>query len=161
MMKAWTQKEIAALDPVANQAEFLPFAPAPDPNALRTLDEILSDLNRPIHPSITKTKEKKNRNGDVTVITFIEWHMADEILDRYAPGWEWEPVISLSADGQYATCHGVLTIPTSDRGKVRRGAAGGIEDDEKQYGEPCHHAESQAFRRACAKFRLCLRWYHK
>ena len=53
--------------------------------------------------SKTKTKTKKNRNGGETIITFIEWHMADEILDRYAPGWEWEPVISLSADGPIST----------------------------------------------------------
>jgi hypothetical protein len=156
MPRPLTRKEINALDPVRDKEQFLPFLPPPAGYDLRPLHEIMADLSHPVHPVLLDSKVKKG-----TEIIFIEWATIADLLDLYAYGWDWQAVVTPSADGQYATCAGTLIIPTSDRGQVVRSACGGIEDDERQYGEPCHHAESQALRRAAGKFGLMRSYWHK
>lgn len=139
----------------ANREAYLPYAPQPDPATPRPLAAILEDLHRPIHESFLQTKTKKG-----TEITFISWHTAVRILDRYAPGWHYPAPQIAMADGQVVVSV-QIGIPTSDQGIVWRGATGWDEDEEKAYGDASDRAESQALRRACAKFGLCLYLYYE
>ena len=134
--------------------QYLPYAPGPDPGKLRTLAEIQADLKRKVHSDLVKTKVKGGKS-----MTFIEWHTAVRILDKYAPGWQEEATISMA--GKLLGVVVRIGIPTSDHGVVWRAADGQDEDEEKAYGEASNRAYSQALRRACAKFGLCLYMYYE
>lgn len=149
--------DTAHLDPVADRDQYLPYYPAPEPGP-RPLAEVLADLRRPIHPNYLRTKQKKGND-----ITFIEWHTALRILERYAFGFHYRTRTSLSLDGQHVTCDAEIGIPSSDYGVTWRGSTGSDEDGEdgaKNYGDATDRAESQALRRAAAKFGLGLALYY-
>lgn len=132
--------------------KFLPYSPSPEPGKLRPLAEIQADLKRRVHADFVKTKSKGG-----TKMTFIEWHTAVRILDKYAPGWQEDAVISMA--GELLGVVVRIGLPTSDHGVVWRSADGQDEDEEKAYGEASNRAYSQALRRACAKFGLFLYAY--
>lgn len=145
-----------------SKTDYLPFAPAPDVDAPpRPLSLILADLSRPVHPSLVQGKEKTNKKtGKKITLDFIDWCTAADILDLYAPGWEYTTRSSLSLDGQTVIVDAVIGIPTST-GMVRRAATGQAEKSEQEYGAPVTRAESQALRRAAAKFGLMRAQYRK
>lgn len=142
------------LDPVADKEQYLPYYPAPEPGP-RPLADILADLRRPIHPNFLRTKRKGGAD-----ITFIEWHTALRILERYALGFHYRTRTSLSLDGQHVTVDAEIGIPSSDYGVTWRGSTGSDEDEDKAYGDATDRAESQALRRAAAKFGLGLALYY-
>jgi hypothetical protein len=142
------------LDPVADKGQYLPYYPAPEPGP-RPLAAILEDLRRPIHPNYLKTKRKGGAD-----ITFIEWHTAIRILERYALGFHYRTRTSLSLDGQHVTCDAEIGIPSSDYGITWRGSSGSDEEEDKAYGDASDRAESQALRRAASKFGLGLPLYY-
>lgn len=136
---------------------YLPYAPGPDPaTGPRPLAAVLADLKRPIHESFLQTKTKKG-----TEITFISWHTATRILDKYAPGWQYETHSQIAGDGSHVVVDARIGLPTADYGLVWRGATGWDEDEEKAYGDASDRAESQALRRAAAKFGLGLYLYYE
>lgn len=145
------------LDPVADKDQYLPYYPAPEPGP-RPLADILADLRRPIHPNYLKTKRKGGAD-----ITFIEWHTAIRILERYALGFHYRTRTNLSLDGQHVTCDAEIGIVSSDYGVTWRGSTGSDEEGEdgaKNYGDATDRAESQALRRAASKFGLGLPLYY-
>jgi hypothetical protein len=116
--------------------------------------QIVGNLSRQLPPAFIKEK----KIGSATV-QFIEWHTACKILDKYAPGWEWQIAsITLSSDRIFLV--GVLTIPTSD-GTYQRSATGTELLSCSSYGDPSSNAESMAFRRCCAKFGLARYLYQR
>jgi hypothetical protein len=124
-----------------------------------TLAEIVAALSREIPPQLLGTKTLKGKK-----ISFIPWYGAIAILNKYAPGWQWE-IRSMHTTPQQLFLCGRLTIPTAN-GLISREATG-CEDLLKEdgtaiaYGDPSSNAESMAFRRACAKFGLGLYLYNK
>lgn len=126
-----------------------------------SLSQIQAALSRPLPPKLLSRKTIKGKQ-----ITFIHWYIANNILDKYAPGWRWQIVSTyLSSDRLFLV--GRLTIPTSE-GRIYREATGTEElkrlngDGEAvelAYGDPLSNAESMAFRRAAAKFGLGLYLY--
>jgi hypothetical protein len=145
------------LDPDVDKGQYLPYYPAPEPGP-RPLAAILEDLRRPIHPNYLKTKRKGGAD-----ITFIEWHTAIRILERYAMGFHYRTRTSLSLDGQHVACDAEIGIPSSDYGITWRGSSGSDEEGEegaKNYGDATDRAESQALRRAASKFGLGLPLYY-
>lgn len=133
-----------------------------------TLEQIRAALSRPLPEALTETKQK----GD-SELTYIPWHQAVRILDKYAPGWAWEiRNIQTTADRLFLT--GRLTISTAN-GTLWREATGTeqlktpyFNKTSKQwewreiaYGDPSSNAESMALRRAAAKFGLGLYLYDK
>jgi hypothetical protein len=134
----------------------------PNAPAQWSLSEIQLALSRPLPNSMLDTRKQGN-----ATLTYISWHTANRILDKYAPGWTWEIRSSITtADRIFLT--GRLTIPTSE-GNVYREATGTEvlkEWSEKKqtmielaYGDPSSNAESMAFRRAAARFGLGLYLY--
>src|SRR5438105_1117499 len=93
--------------------KYLPYAPGPDPGSgPRPLQDLLADLRRPIHPDITKTKERSNKKtGQSVTLSFIEWHTAVRILNKYCPGWTYEVDARLSADGQQVVVLARIGLP--------------------------------------------------
>ncbi|KAM3107287.1 hypothetical protein [Phormidesmis sp. 146-33] len=145
-----------------------------------TLSQIIKALSRPLPDSMLDVKKKGGRQ-----IKFIPWHVANKILDKYAPGWNWAIMrVELSSDRIFVV--GRLSITASD-GLFYREATGTealkedkqiwlgekpnqqpLKDDlgrivteskELAYGDPSSNAESMAFRRAAARFGLGLYLY--
>lgn len=118
------------------------------------LADIINALSRPLPASVLKTKRLGGQE-----ISYISWHSAAKILDKYAIGWAWE-VRSLTVAGELLVLVGRLTIPTAD-GPVYREATGTELLATTSYGDAASNAESSSFRRAAAKFGLGLYLYSK
>lgn len=147
-----------------------------------TISQIQAALSRPLPRSMLATRQQ----GGAT-LTYIPWHVANRILDKYCPGWTWE-IQSITTTGDRLFLTGRLTIPTAE-GNIYREATGTellkndkpvlvgekpnrrpVVDDlgrpvmeacELAYGDPSSNAESMAFRRAAARFGLGLYLYDK
>lgn len=130
-----------------------PLPEVPEAPGAWTLAQIETALKRRLPEQMLKTR----RTADGFELTFIEWHTAQRVLDKYAPGWEWK-VTSISEVADRIIVCGELSIPTSDAGVVHRQAtgtefAGGSVD-------PVTLAEAQAFKRAAVRFGLGLYLYY-
>jgi hypothetical protein len=119
-----------------------------------SLPQIQAALSRPLPKGMLATRKQGG-----TTLEYIPWHVANRILDKYAPGWIWQiRDITTTDDRLFLT--GRLTIPTS-RGSVFREATGTELLACGSYGDPSSNAESMAFRRCAAKFGLGLYLYDK
>ncbi|MCS7013098.1 MAG: hypothetical protein RML35_09180 [Chloroherpetonaceae bacterium] len=142
--------------PLAAQTvhEDAPRKEAPTKPGDWTLAEIQAALKRELPASLLKTRKQDN-----VLITYIDWHTVNKILDKYAPGWTWEiKTMALSTDRIFLV--GRLTIPAAD-GVFYREATGTESLHDFGYGDPSSNAESMCFRRAAAKFGLGLYLYEK
>jgi len=124
---------------------------AADP-ALRSIQDIIADLSRPVNPKRLKTRQQGGKQ-----ITYLPWHQAVKYLDHYTPGWSYE-VRSITAVGDAVAITVRILIPCAE-GLVWREATGYETLNVKGYGDPTSNAESMALRRAAAKFGLCLYLY--
>jgi hypothetical protein len=124
---------------------------------LRSINEIIADLSKPIKPRHIR---QKVRGGQT--LEFIPWYHAVKYLDLYAPGWSYEVrTVTWFESRLILTVR--LSIPCLE-GVIYREATGTEEEPEegeKMYGDPSSNAESMALRRAAAKFGLGLYLYHK
>ena len=130
-----------------------------------SINQIIAALSRPIPPGILKTLKDKGN------CQYIPWHRANEILNKYAPGWSWKiEDVQLSSDRIFL--QGGLTIVASDITTTRYAGATELLKQrrwdknlkeyviqELAYGDPMSNAESKAFRRCAARFGLGLYLY--
>lgn len=87
-----------------------------------------------------------------TKITFLPWYQATRMLDKYAPGWEYEIKSIVTVKDQLIVT--VRLTIHAEEGHFTREATG-IEDDEVSgYGDAASNACSMALRRAAAHFGL-------
>lgn len=119
-----------------------------------SLKQIQTALSRPLPQSLLSTRRQGGKD-----LTYISWHTANKILDKYCPGWAWE-ITKLELTDSRIFMVGSLSIPTAD-GLIVRCATGTELLDCSSYGDPSSNAESMAFRRACARFGLGLYLYDK
>lgn len=136
--------------------------PAPTTEALQppsmpgewSLKQVQAALSRPLPQSILSTRRQGGK-----ALTYLPWHCANRVLDKYCPGWSWE-ITQIQLSEKRLFMVGSLSIPTSD-GLIVRCASGTESLDCSSYGDPSSNAESMAFRRACARFGLGLYLYDK
>lgn len=140
----------AAAEPKETAAEKKRFSTPPN----RSINEIISDLHKPIHPRHLKTRRQGGKE-----LTYISWYDACKYLDLYAPGWFYE-IMSLQQVAGKVVIVVRLSIPTAE-GVVYREATGNEDEDNDSYGDPFSNSESQALRRAAAKFGLGQHLYSK
>ncbi len=119
-----------------------------------SLKQIQVALSRPLPQSLLSIRRQGGKD-----LTYISWHTANKILNKYAPGWAWE-ITKLELTDKALFMVGSLSIPTRD-GLIVRCASGTESLDCSSYGDPSSNAESMAFRRACARFGLGLYLYDK
>lgn len=119
-----------------------------------TIGQIEAALSRPIPPDLLQQKKKGG-----AVLHYIPWHTANKILCKYAPGWSGR-VTNTQSIGKELVLTYSISIPTSD-GVITREATGSELLECGSYGETAANAESQAFRRACARFGLGLYLYDR
>ena len=133
-------------------ATIKPPADAPTKPGEWPLSKIVEALSKPIPSHLLETKKLGGRN-----ITYIPWHKAVVILNKYAPGWQFR-IVNVTQVGGELIMTGSLSIPTSD-GVITRESTGSEKIDVTGYGETAANAESQCFRRCCARFGLGLYLY--
>lgn len=106
----------------------------------KTLAAILYDLRKPIHPKYISQKNTGKFKAD-----YVHHAVLRDLLDYYAPGWEWRTHL-FSVDGKvYVT--GTMTLHGSDASQARDGT-GNEDSDLDGYGDPSSNSEAQALRRA-------------
>lgn len=122
-----------------------PFAPRTKPLSL-----ILTDLTRPIPSRLIKSKRVPTKNGGSYTADFVPHTTIRDLLDFYAPGWEWNVRIAAHDGKMYVvgtlTLHGIdaNAAPTSQS----RDGIGNEDSDLDSFGDPSSNAEAQALRRA-------------
>jgi len=121
---------------------------------MKPLAEILQALKAPLPQGALATRKQGGQN-----ITYVPWYNVAELLDRHAPGWQWQ-VVSVQVCGNHLVLVGRLIVPTAD-GPIVREATGSELLEVSGYGDPASNAEAMAFRRAAAKFGLGLYLYRK
>jgi len=143
--------------------------PSPESKPKRPLGEVLADMGKPLP---THCLAQRKQGGQT--LKYLPWYKANRLLDQFTNG-HWEGRITqihTTSDRIFVTY--AITIHTSD-GSYTREATGtevlkeAIWDKDSQsqqlrelsYGDCSSNAESQAFRRACARFGLALNLYDK
>jgi len=132
-----------------------PPANAPTKPGEWTLAQIVEALSKPLPSSVLEAKKIGGRN-----ISYVPWHKAVLLLNKYAPGWQWE-IKSIHTTNDDLFLIGRLSIPTSEGMMIHREATGTNSLRDTAYGDASSNAESMAFRRAAAKFGLALYLYDK
>ena len=122
-----------------------------------TLAQIKKALSRKLPDNILKTLPGKGN------AKYLSWHSVVRILDKYAPGWQWE-VRQIYTTPERVFLVGRLTIIAKD-GHFFQDATGTelLKNGDKEiaYGDPTSNAESMALRRAATRYGLALYLYDR
>jgi hypothetical protein len=113
-----------------------------------TLEQILKSFGQTFDQYIEQ-KPVYSKGSKSGTVEYIPWFNLCDILDTYAPCWEWE--LSCDYHGDRTVVIGKLTIHGSDR-SISRSATGNEDSNCGSFGDPCSNAEAMAMRRCCAKF---------
>ena len=136
----------------------------PDKVGLLPLIEIQQALKRPVPESYLK-KLGKNKGYSL----FLPWYRTVSVLDKYAPGWQWQ-IVNVFYTEDKIHLVGRLTIIAADgvfcrdaiaEEKLKRFDDKTGEIIDIAYGDPVSNADSKCFRKAAAKFGLLLYNYEK
>jgi hypothetical protein len=119
----------------------------------RLFVDTIADLHKPIPDEYICSKSLKGEK-----IIFLDWHTTNMILDYVAPNWE----VSLDYGqiGDRAIVKAKITLYCED-GCFSRESIGSDDTEDKYFGGFMPDAESQAMRRAAARFGLGLYLYDK
>ena len=135
-------------------ATIKPPANAPAAPGEWTLAQIVEALSKPLPSSVLEVKKIGGK-----AIQYVPWYRVVSLLNRYAPGWQWE-IRSIHTTDSDLFIVGRLTIPTAE-GTIYREATGTNPLRDTNYGDASSNSESMAFRRAAAKFGLALHLYDR
>jgi hypothetical protein len=123
---------------------------------LRTIEEIIADLSKPVHPKYLRTLKFGAAKG----ATYVPWMIVEKYLDHFAPGWSTTSTGFSTPIGTTIIDH--LSIPTSNGPVTRAGhgfeahqttnAQGQTKDT--GFGGAAIIASRQAFKRAAVAFGL-------
>ncbi len=125
----------------------------PEAQPPRPLADILEDLRKPIPERLLEAKRIQGQQ-----ITYCPWYRVQKIFEHYTGGlWEYE-VREKTLTASHIMLTVRITIHAAEGAFFREGT--GIEHlDVESFGDPQSNAESQAFRRACARWGLGLHLY--
>lgn len=119
----------------------------------RPLAEIISDLSKPLPDRFLSNRKQGGKN-----LTYISWHDVNKLMDYFTGGgWEGSVTTIHHTDTEVYVVYKV-TIHTQE-GNISREATGSEKLDNNAWGEAIAKAESQAFRRACARWGMGLYLY--
>jgi hypothetical protein len=123
-----------------------PVVPLAFTNTLRA-------LKQQVDPNVIKTREGwKDRNGNMHMVEYVEWHTVADILDRVAPTWE-HAVRNVTQIGDMVAVTAAITID----GVTREGVGTGTAESEMGIKK----AEHDALKRAAVKFGIARELYQR
>lgn len=119
----------------------------------RPLSEIISDLSKPLPDRFLSQRKQGGKT-----LTYISWHDVNKLMDFFTGGG-WEGSVSNIHTTQSEVYVVYKVTIHALEGHVSREATGSEKLDNNAFGEAIAKAESQAFRRSCARFGLGLWLY--
>ncbi len=113
----------------------------------------LRELKKHVDPNLVKQREGwRDRNGNVRMVDYVEWHTVADILDEAAPNWA-HTVKDIRQIGDLMTVTVAITID----GVTREGIGTGLSQSEVGIKK----AEHDALKRAAVKFGIARELYKK
>ncbi len=113
----------------------------------------LQQLRKDVDPNLVRQREGwRDRNGNVQMVDYVEWHTVADILDETAPAWT-HTVKDMRQIGDIFTVTVAITIDNVTREGVGTGLAGSEMGIKK--------AEHDALKRAAVKFGIARELYKK
>ncbi|MGI8813492.1 MAG: Rad52/Rad22 family DNA repair protein [Pyrinomonadaceae bacterium] len=113
----------------------------------------LRELRKNVDPQLVKQREGwRDRNGNVQMVDYVEWHTVADILDETAPDWA-HAVKDIRQVGDFMTVTVAITID----GITREGIGTGLAQSEMGIKK----AEHDALKRAAVKFGIARDLYKK
>ncbi len=126
-------------------------APAAD-NVL-DFSSTLKELRKTVDPNLVRQRAgRRDRNGQVHMVEYVEWHTVADILDEHAPNWA-HSVKDIRPIGDIVTVTVAITID----GVTREGIGTGKAISETGIKK----AEHDALKRAAVKFGIARELYKK
>jgi len=123
------------------------------PNNILDFSSTLQELRRNVDPKLVKQREGwRDRNGNVQMFDYVEWHTVADILDDAAPHWT-HTVKNIEQIGDIMTVTVAITID----GVTREGIGTGNAHNEMGIKK----AEHDALKRAAVKFGIARDLYKK
>ncbi len=113
----------------------------------------LRELRSSLDPNLVRQRAAhRDRNGNVHMVDYVEWHTVADILDEHAPNWE-HTVKDIRAIGEIVT----ITVAITIDGVTREGIGTGRADSETGIKK----AEHDALKRAAVKFGIARELYKR
>lgn len=113
----------------------------------------LRALRENVNPDLVKQREGwKDRNGNVHMVDYVEWHTVADILDENAPNWS-HTIRDIKEIGSFIAVTAAITID----GVTREGVGTGEIDSEMGIKK----AEHDALKRAAVKFGIARDLYRR
>lgn len=113
----------------------------------------LKELKKHVDPALVKQREGwRDRNGNVQMVDYVEWHTVADILDETAPDWA-HTVKDIRQIGDHMT----VTVAITIGGVTREGIGTGLAQSEMGIKK----AEHDALKRAAVKFGIARELYKK
>jgi len=136
------QKDVKKLETQADQ-----------PSNIFKFSARLKELKRQVDPDRVKQREVwRDRNGNVQMVDYVEWHTVADILDEAAPNWA-HTVKDIRQIGEVVIVIVAITID----GVTREGIGTGPAQSEVGIKK----AEHDALKRAAGKFGIARELYKK
>ncbi len=133
----------------------VPFAKTDEETASNVLNftSTLKELRKNVDPELVRQREGwRDRNGNVQMVDYVEWHTVADILDETAPNWT-HAVKDMRQIGDIFTVTVAITIDNITREGIGTGLAGSEMGIKK--------AEHDALKRAAVKFGIARELYKK
>jgi len=113
----------------------------------------LRELRKTVDPNLVRQRAgRRDRNGNVHMVEYVEWHTVADILDEHAPNWG-HTVKDIRAIGDIITVTVAITID----GVTREGVGTGKTASETGIKK----AEHDALKRAAVKFGIARELYKR
>lgn len=119
----------------------------------RPLAEIVADLQKPLPERFLSTRKQGGK-----LLTYVSWHYTNRLMDYFTgAGWEGSVANIHTTEKEVYVVYRVVIHAAE--GSFSREATGSEQLANNAWGEAIAKAESQAFRRACARWGLALYLY--
>ena len=139
------EADVSVLEPAEETVE--------DRSNVLEFSATLRELKKHVDPHLVKQREGwRDRNGNVQMVDYVEWHTVADILDDAAPNWA-HAVKDIRQIGDLMTVTVAITID----GVTREGIGTGVAQSEMGIKK----AEHDALKRAAVKFGIARELYKK
>lgn len=122
-------------------------------NNVLNFSSTLKELRKTVDPTLVRQRAgRRDRNGTVHMVEYVEWHTVADILDETAPSWA-HTVKDIRSIGEIVTVTVAITID----GVTREGIGTGRTANETGIKK----AEHDALKRAAVKFGIARELYKR
>lgn len=129
------------------------FGTVATPSNILDFSSTLRELRKSVDPRFVRRRAaRRDQNGNLHMVDYVEWHTVADILDKHAPNWA-HTVKNISPIGEIIT----VTVAITIEGVTREGIGTGRAISETGIKK----AEHDALKRAAVKFGIARELYKK